>query len=463
MTRLVKPPERMKKPFLIFAALWLAAAVGWCDGYPEKLDSNTNHLLEPILPAGAGANLLVEGDYPYYGNVPVEMRPYRNIVPHFRYWLTRLPFRGPGRDYPDPPGLSSLKIGLLSPPNYGTEAKRGELSRQGVQLAIEEANAARRPGELPFELVERADSPQWGSAANIAVDFADANVLAFIGTIDGDATHVALRVALKTETFIVNCSDPDPSLTETQIPWLLRNFPDNRQHGYLLARLIVEERGLTNIVVLRANNRPGRMGVRPFVDAVRRLGHPVLQEINFKEGERTFETSITVLKQAQPDAIVLWGNPAETGLVAAQLRSAGVKAALFGFDRLVDPEFVRLAGLAAEGVTAAFFFDPERTDPVWLGFVARYEKRFGQRPEHYAAYGYDGTKMLLAAIRKVGPNRYRIHDAMTSIDEYQGVSGYMRFDGRWDNIAPIVYAQYLGGKWHYLPAPPAKSTQAARN
>ena len=43
-------------------------------------------------------------------------------------------------------------------------------------------------------------------------------MLAFIGTIDGDATHVALRVALKIETFMVNCSDPDPSLTETQIP-----------------------------------------------------------------------------------------------------------------------------------------------------------------------------------------------------------------------------------------------------
>ena len=105
---------------------------------------------------------------------------------------------------------------------------------------------------------------------------------------------------------MVNCSDPDPSLTETQIPWLIRNFPDNRQQGYLLARLIVEERGLTNIVVLRANNRPGRIGVRPFVDAARRLGHPILQEINFKEGDRKFDTQVAVIKQAHPDAVVIW-------------------------------------------------------------------------------------------------------------------------------------------------------------
>ena len=304
------------------------------------------------------------GNYPFYGNVPEEMLPYRNIEPYYRYWLTRLPFHGPGRDYPAPPDLKTLRVGLLSPPPYGPEAVRGEMSKKGVMLAIEEANAARQPGELPFELIEKADSPQWGSAANIAVEFADTNALAFIGTIDGDATHVALRVVLKTEMFMVNCSDPDPSLTETQIPWLLRNFPDNRQQGYLLARLMVEERGLTKIVVLRGNSRPGRMGVRPFVDAVRRLGHPVLQEINFKDGDRTFDTQVAVIKQANPEAVVFWGNAAETGPAAAQLRAAGVKAAFYGFDRLVDPDFVKLAGPAvAEGTTAAYPFRPGQNRP----------------------------------------------------------------------------------------------------
>ena len=459
----------MKKLFLIMTGLLTLVPAGWC-GYEEKEDTtpSTNFIAEPVLPPGTppaqkseGGYPFYGGDYPFYGNVPEEMLPYRNIEPSYRYWLTRLPFRGPGSDYPDPPGLKSLKIGLLSPPPYGPEAVRGEMSRKGVLLAIEEANAARQPGELPFEVMEKADSPQWGSAANIAVEFADNNVLAFIGTVDGDATHVALRVVLKTETFMVNCSDPDPSLTETQIPWLLRDFPDNRQQGYLLARLMVEERGLTKIVVFRGNSRPGRMGVRPFVDAVRRLGHPVLQEINFKEGDRTFDTQVAVIKQADPDAVVFWGNPAETAAAAVQLRAAGVKAAFYGFDRLVDPEFVKLAGPAAEGATAAYFFDPEKTDPAWTDFVACFQKRYGLKPDIYAGYAYDGAQMLIAAIKKAGPNRYRIQEQMRAINEYNGVCGYMRFDGRSDNIAPIVYAQCLQGRWHYFPAPKSKLPQTA--
>ena len=453
----------MKKLFLVLTGLLALAPAGWC-AYEEKEDptASTNFIAEPVLAPGTPAALQPAGAYPYYGCVPDEMLPYRNIKPFYQYWLTRLNFNGPGRDYPAPPDLKTLRVGLLSPPPYGPESVRGEMSKKGVVLAIEEANAARQPGELPFELIEKADSPQWGSAANIAVEFADTNALAFIGTIDGDATHVALRVVLKTETFMVNCSDPDPSLTETQIPWLIRDFPDNRQQGYLLARLMVEERGLTRIVVFRGNSRPGRMGVRPFVDAVRRLGHPVLQEINFKEGDRTFDTQVAVIKQANPQAVVFWGNPAETGPAAAQLRAAGVKAAFYGFDRLVDPDFVKLAGPAvAEGTTAAYPFDPEKTDPAWTNFVARFQKRYGMKPDIYAGYAYDGTQMLLDAIKKAGPNRYRIRDLMTAIDEYNGVCGYMRFDARWDNIAPIIYAQYQQGRWHYFPPPKAKPPQTA--
>jgi branched-chain amino acid transport system substrate-binding protein len=443
---------------VLCAVLWLPGLPARAQ-YQDKPDTN-RYTVEPLLPKDApSAQSLAEGDYPYYGNAPGELLPYRNIEPYYRYWLTRLPFRGPGRDYPDPPNLKALKIGLLSPPPYGTEAVRGEMSKKGIMMAFEEANAARKPEELPFELVEKADSPQWGSAANIAVDFADNEVLAFIGTIDGDATHVALRVALKIETFMVNCSDPDPSLTETQIPWLIRVFPDNRQQGYRLAELIVKEKGLRKIVVMRSNSRPGRMGVRPFVDAVRRLGNPVLQEINFRDGDNALATQIGVVKQAQPDAIVFWGNPADAGLAAAQLRAAGVKAAFFGFDRVVEPDYAKTAGQAAEGTTAMYFFDPDKKDARWQAFSQKFQKRYGIKPDAYAGYSYDGAQLLIDAVKKAGPNRYRVRDILSNIDEYTGVTGYMRFDARWDNIAHVVVAQYKQGQWQFEAPAPAKQAR----
>ncbi len=417
----------------------------------EKEDGGVNEPVKPALPGeGVGA---FEGEYPYYGNTPEELIPFRGVEPYYRYWTRRLPFRGPGRDYPDPPDLKSLKVGLLSPASYGPEAARGRRSRQGVVLAFEEANAARRPGQLPFELIEREDAPQWGSAANIAVEFKDADVLGFLGTIDGDATHVALRVALKIETYMINASDPDPTLTETQIPWLTRVWPDDRQQGFRLAQLIVKDRGCRRIAVLRESSRPGRMGVMHFNNYIRRLGYPPVAHLFFQPGDRDLSTQLAAIKAAEPDAILFYGQPEDIGRFVKMFREAGITAQFFGFDRLQEEGFVRAAGPHAEGMTITYFFNPNRTDPVWLDFVARYEKRWGEKPDVYAAYGYDGARLMIEAIDHAGPNRFRIRDYLAGLEEWDGVTGHMIFDGRWDNIAPITTAHFRNGQWHYDPPP----------
>jgi branched-chain amino acid transport system substrate-binding protein len=403
-----------------------------------------------------GTNALPQGGaqggaYPYYANTPDDMIPFRNVEAHYYYWLKRLPFRGPGVDYPDPPNLKSLRIGVLSPANYGPEGARGQRTRRGILLAFEEENASRPPGQLPFELYEREDAPQWGSAANITVDFADHEVLGFLGTIDGDATHVALRATLKLETYMINTSDPDPTLTETQIPWLTRVFPDDRQQCTRLAEMVVKQHGYKRIAVFRESSRPGRVGVMHFMNSIRRLGHPAVQHVFFKPGDKNIDTQLQAIKGSDPDAVVFYGQPDDVGRFVKRFREAGIKAAFFGFDRLKEDAFRENAGPHAEGMTICYFFNPARTDAPWLDFIARFQKRWNEKPDIYAAYGYDGAKLMIQAVNKSGPNRYRIRDYLANLDEYDGVTGHMVFDARWDNIVPISTARFKGGEWHFDP------------
>ena len=310
--------------------------------------------------------------------------------------------------------------------------------------------------------MHKQDSPQWGSAANIAVEFKDNDVLGYLGTIDGDATHVALRVSLKIETYMINTSDPDPTLTETQIPWLTRVFPDDRQQCWRLAYLMVKERGCKRIAILRESSRPGRVGVMHFNNYIRRLGFPAVAHLLYKPGERDLSTQLKTIKNADPDAVLLYGQPEDIGFAVATLRKAGIKAQFFGFDRLKEEGFARMAGPAAEGMTITYFFNPERVDPPWLEFVERYQKRWGEKPDIYAAYGYDGAKLMIEAVNHAGPNRFRVRDYLANLDEWDGVTGHMIFDGRWDNIVPISVAEHKQGKWRFQPFPELKRPPAAQ-
>ena len=121
---------------VLLLVLLTSPPLGRCE-YVEKDDKNAHAATEPVLKPGTQSVFAPgPGEYPYYGNAPADMLPYRNIEPFYRYWLTRLPFRGPGKDYPDPTNVTSLRVGLLNPPPYGLESKRGEMSRKGRPAGV---------------------------------------------------------------------------------------------------------------------------------------------------------------------------------------------------------------------------------------------------------------------------------------------------------------------------------------
>ena len=421
---------------------------------------------QPLSAAPAASPRFIYGtpgeQYPYYAGLPKEFWPYSNIEPYERFFVTRMPFRGPGRDYPPPPDLKSLKIGLLDSPKYGANWDRSVHTREGIVLAVEEANRARPPGQLPFELVEREGVAQWGGAANLAAEFADQGVLGFLGTIDGADAHVALRVTLKTEIVMINTSDPDPTLTETNIPWLIRVIPDHRLEEARLAELIVRQSGCQRIAILRSSDRFGRLGVHTFMNFVRRLGCPAVQELLFTPGSTDITHQLAAIKDAQPDAIFFVGEPDDIGRFARQFRKEGIQARFFGTDHLMDDRFLRNAGDASDGATITYFFDPGRGDPLWVDFVARFRERWGHEPDAYAAYAYDGAQIMIHAIQIAGPNRWRIRDQVCNLDYYQGVTGWMRFDGTGTNIAPVRLVRFDHGRRVFEPEPDFSPAVAQR-
>jgi branched-chain amino acid transport system substrate-binding protein len=126
-----------------------------------------------------------------------------------------------------------------------------------------------------------------------------------------------------------------------------------------------------------------------------------------------------------------------------------MKQRVFGSHRTIGDELIKLAGPAAEGFEAVFPYDPNRADPGWQEFTARYEARFHEKPDHFAALAYDAMKILLDAICRAGLNKGRIRDALTATQTYKGVTSDMVFDPNCKNIAPLFLAHVRNGTIDY--------------
>jgi ABC-type branched-subunit amino acid transport system substrate-binding protein len=212
---------------------------------------------------------------------------------------------------------------------------------------------------------------------------------------------------------------------------------------------------------MRVNSRYGRVGILHFNRSATRVGYPIIIEERFNDGETDFKTQLERIKKTLPDALVLWGNTKESALILKQIRDLGMKQPVYGSDRMVNPEFLEIAGPLAEGVVTTCQYNPDANDPKLKEFKANYLKRFGQEPDVFAAHAYDGTNMLIEAIEKVGLNRVLIRDVLTDMKTfqgYQGVTGKVIFDATWNNIRPIFIAEVTNGKFKFSPAPPLEKS-----
>jgi len=392
-----------------------------------------------------------------YGNIPDELVAYDRYMKAYKYhFLEPMKFYGAGREKLPPTDLKEVRIGFLGPLEGSIIQDLGKQMLQGSMLAIEEANKKGGYKGTPFKLMIHNDVGLWGAAANEVVKMDDEGVWAWLGTIDDVNSHVAIRATLKLEITNVNTGDPDPTFTETNIPWVIRAIPDDRQSSYDLVDQIFKKDKHKRVAVVRANNRYGRVGTLHFNRSSTRIGFPIIIEERFGDGETDFKAQLERVKKISPDAILIWGNAKESALILKQLRELGMNQPVYGSDRMVSDIFLKTAGNYAEGVITTCQYNPDSSDPKYRAFKETYKQRFGQEPDVFAAHAYDGMNMIIEAIQKAGLNRVLIRDVLTDLKTfqgYQGVTGPIILDGSWNNIRPIFLAKVSNGKFHFSPAP----------
>jgi ABC-type branched-subunit amino acid transport system substrate-binding protein len=393
-----------------------------------------------------------------YANIPDELVAYDKYMKAYKYhFLEPIQFYGAGREKLPPKDLTEVRIGFLGPLEGSMLVSLGNQMLNGSMLAIEEANKKGGYKGIPFKLMVHNDVGLWGAAANQIVSMDDEKVWAWLGSIDDFVSHVAIRATLKLEIPNVCTGNPDPTFTETNIPWVIRTIPDDRQSSYMLVERIYKKDKHSRVAVIRTGSRYGRVGVLHFNRSATRIGFPIIIEERFKDEETDFKDRLQRIKGTSPDAILIWGNAKETALILQQIRELGMKQPVYTSDRAVSQEFLKLAGNLADGIVTTCQYNPDADNPKLKAFKATYLKRFGMEPDVFAAHAYDGMNILIEAINKAGLNRALIRDVLTDLKTFQGykgVTGVVNFDATWNNVRPIFMAECINGKFKFSPAPP---------
>jgi hypothetical protein len=141
-------------------------------------------------------------------------------------------------------------------------------------------------------------------------------------------------------------------------------------------------------------------------------------------------------------AVVVWSDAATAEIIAKRVHSFRPDVPLYLCSKAVDGESgghepipcsACDQSLANQWTTASQANRRTRAE-----FVQRYRQRFGTVPSGSAAEAYDAVCIVAASLRKSGPNRVRLRDALAEVTAFSGASGVISFDHAGNDLNPTV-------------------------
>ena len=325
---------------------------------------------------------------------------------------------------------TSYTIGIAGPWRQGY----GAMSKRGIDLAIEEINAAGGIDGRPLRVVSEDDNGEGQRAAAIAEKFVrDESVLAVVGHVNSGAMLAAAPV-YDGEIAALATSASSPELTGIS-SWTFRVISSDSLNAAILARYaasLTSQPGVApTAAILFENNSYGR----GLADAFRRSFTGELVTVDpFDEKITNVEPYISFLKSKNPGIVFVAGRVPSGLRLLREARRQELAAQFFGGDGW---QGIVADTAASEGALVGTSFTADDPSPKARQFVGAFRKRFGIVPDAHAALSYDATKLMAAAIRASGPSRVAIRDYLAALDAarpYEGVTGRTFFDRNGDPV-----------------------------
>ncbi len=354
-------------------------------------------------------------------------------------------------------GPSEKKVRIaVALPLTGDIAALGQGIKRACVLALEEANRQHRYPGFKLEVVsfdDRSDPKEAVDVANRIVS--DPSVVAVIGHFNSGCSIPASQVYARSHLAMVSPAASNPKLTLQQLDpsWhypksVFRvNTTDDIQ-GAFAGDYAIKTLKFRRACIIHDKTAYGQGVAEEFRKRFEELGGSTLAFEGISVADKDFNALLTRLHDLKPQLIYWGGDYAGGGLVVRQARGLGEKATIILSEANLDPEYLKVAGAAAEGTYITFLGSPSDLLPTAKSFIEAYKARYPSDEMHsYDAYGYEAMNIILSVLDKTGPDRDKIVAALPSVD-YKGVLGETKFDEKGDTLNhKITLFQVKDGKF----------------
>lgn len=330
-----------------------------------------------------------------------------------------------------------LQIGVLVDAT-GPNSPQGIASRNGAQLAIEQANANGGINGQPIELLFKDDASSLAAAQQALDELIKHKVEAVLGPSN---SMLALQLAPRASQaglLLVSSTAISPLLAG-QDDHFFRTLSHKNADAQRLAQHLHDKLGLVriNAIVEVSNAAYTEAWLSDFNRYLQAAGGTAAAALRFtRDGNTDYVALAQQLLAEQPQAVVLISNGSDAALLATQLRQRqpDLPLAAASWATASLPE---LGGQAAEGVITAQVFDLQDTSQAFMALQNAYVQRFKAPLNTIAILNYNAANVLVQALRQRQADESLKH-TLLRIRSFQGAQQLISFDAFGDVDSPAT-------------------------
>jgi len=334
--------------------------------------------------------------------------------------------------------LAETRLPVLVPIT-GFLALEGTSQRNGALLALKHADTG-----LAAEVIDTGVTPE-GAVTAFERATSGSQPLAVVAPMLGTQMLALLPLAERQRVPLITVSGT-AKITELDNPWVFRFFPGDEVVKLAQARFTVEKLGKRKPALLYQTTAYGQSGRQHLAQQFARLGAPLVFEEGLAPTVRDLLPALIKARAAGADVLILHLHAPSTALAIAQARAQGMDIPIVAGSAMHQPATAELlsprdlTGVCAE--TAA--------SPISGGsaemtkFRDDYRQQFGAEPDAFAVAQYDGTMMMLAALKAGAKTPDEVRGYLAG-QPYQGLAMRYRSDGK-GNMAHDAVIVCFDGK-----------------
>ncbi len=316
--------------------------------------------------------------------------------------------------------VKTVKIGLLVNDQTSREAQNA------AELAIFLANEKAGANGTHFQLITRSMEGAWGTGSNEAVNLVfKEKVWAILGSHDSRNAHLVEQVIAKTKVVFLSAWASDPTLSQAFIPWFYNCVPNDFQQAEVLIQEMVLNRKIQKTAVIVQEYYDATKALKSVKDQLQRLSHPDPNVSTYTFCTEHPQACIEDIQDDAHEALILLGDGESSWELLHLLRKKGLGIPIFGTISMLGAQNLRhlesetplnLTVLSSGNWMKSNTLDSQKGPSGSVSIS-----------NAIAAYAFDGTNVLIDAIKSSGFNRDTFNETMAKTNK-NGVTGNIQFD-----------------------------------